>query len=184
METRNFGFILGAFVLAACGAPSESRTTPSSARSAMTSSFEGCRADRIESDLRMTPIEMIALDDVPEGTYFISTTYLALSSDLEAQSDFREAMGNMMRVLPSAPGLVSYRFGTSQSCLTARTVAVWRDQAAMRAFVNSPEHHWAMRRISSISRGDSTFAHWEGGADSAQWDRVAIELARHDGPRL
>ncbi len=165
--------------------PSASSTTSAAeAAEAAKRSFAGCHAEQIENDLRMTPTQMTDLKTVPEGQYFISTTYLALVPDPSGQAAFRRSMTDLLNVLPQAPGLLAFRFGTSESCLSARTLAVWRDEASMRAFVNSPAHHAAMRIISTISRGDSTFAHWPGRLESAEWANVGIELSRQDGPRL
>lgn len=144
--------------------------------------FPDCRASQIEADLKRTPVEVPTSTVDTKKPLLISTTYLALTTDPKGQAAFRSSMTEMIRVLPKTPGLVSFRFATSESCLSARTLAVWKDEVSMMAFVNSPEHHAAMRQINALSRGTSTFAHWEGSLDTAEWEHAASELAAGKGP--
>lgn len=147
-------------------------------------SFAECRAERLEPDLRPTPVELVKHgDESAQTSYIITTTYLALSPSPEHQATFRNDMQRMLSVLSATPGLVAFRFATSETCLSARTLAVWKDRESMQSFVHSPEHTAAMGHIDEISRGDSTFADWEGEVSTAEWDHVARELARGEGPR-
>lgn len=172
---------------AACAAPPHPSSTPAHPAAASspspTPSFAGCRADRIEDDLKLTPTAVNATAD-PHESLWISTTYLALTTEPSGQAAFRQSMTTLLRVLPKTPGLVAFRFATSESCVSARTLAVWRTAKAMSDFVNSPEHHAAMRQISVLSRGTSTFTHWQGDMATAEWARAAQELATDAGAQL
>ena len=173
-------------VASACGASPTTATSPAATSPASPVATGGeypdCRAAAIEPDLKRTPTQVADAASPPTGDVWISTTYLALTPDPKGQAIFRSLMTDMIRVLPSTPGLVSFRFATSEACLSARTLAVWRDEESLEAFVRSQEHHAAMRQTNTLSRGSSTFTRWLGPIQSAEWARAAQELATQDGP--
>jgi heme-degrading monooxygenase HmoA len=70
--------------------------------------------------------------------YVASTTVLVLRPD--KMNDFFGVAGAMFGVLEANPGLVGYSLASSAKCGTQRTLTIWRDEAAMFAFVASPEH--------------------------------------------
>lgn len=174
--------VTASMVVAACGgAPppvSISTTPPANAAQA----YPGCHATAIEPDLKPTPTQVVNAATATSGDVWISSTYLALTPDPKGQATFRSLMADLLRVLPTTPGLISFEFSTSESCLSARTLAVWHDEAAMDAFVRSPAHYAAMRQSNALSRGTSTFTRWHGPIESATWNHAAKVLAEQDGP--
>lgn len=174
--------VIGSMVVAACGGapmpPAPSTTASANAAQA----YPGCQAPSIEPDLKPTPTQVVNATATTAGDVWISSTYLALTPDPKGQATFRSLMTELLRVLPSTPGLISFEFSTSESCLSARTLAVWRDEASMNAFVRSPAHYAAMRQSNSLSRGTSTFTRWQGPIGSATWSHAAKVLAEQDGP--
>ena len=67
---------------------------------------------------------------------------------------------------------------TSASCGTGRTLAVWRDEAAMLEFVASTAHIEAMTSVSEISTGHSIAIHWTtSDPSSITWEDAASRLA-------
>lgn len=171
-------------LVAACGAspPATPSSTSPPAPTAASQVFPGCHATAIEPDLKPTPTQVVSTAPTAAGDVWLSTTYLALTTDPKGQATFRSLMAELLRVLPTTPGLISFEFSTSESCLSARTLAVWRDEASMNAFVRSPAHYAAMRQTNSLSRGTSTFTRWQGGMASANWNQAAKRLAEQDGP--
>lgn len=168
-----------------CGAASAPATSSGPAHPTEASTadaYPGCQASAIEPDLKPTPTQVVDSTTPPADDVWISTTYLALTPDPQGQAAFRSLMTELLRVLPTTPGLISFQFSTSERCLSARTLAVWKDESSMNAFVRSPAHHAAMRQSNLLSRGSSTFTHWQGPIESANWNYVAEELARQDGP--
>jgi hypothetical protein len=143
-----------------------------------------CERGRIEPDLMSAPLAGPALVDgvLPRGQYLISTTYLQLGQDAESQQLFQSLIGPVVADLQTRPGLLALALGTSAACGTARTLAVWEDDAAMIGFVTGEAHGNAMARVTDVSRGGSIVTHWVGDESSAAWSQAATRIAADDGP--
>ena len=100
----------------------------------------------------------------------------------DKQGRFQELVEPIATDLASRDGLVGLSTGGSPGCGTARTLAVWRDDAAMFAFVTGEAHSAAMAAIDELSRGGSVVTHWLGDQTSATWENAAEQLAAEDGP--
>ncbi len=75
------------------------------------------------------------------------------------------------------------QLGVSMSCATARTFTVWRDEAAMMAFVTSAAHGAAVARIGEISRRESLVTHRTGAVVAEiSWDEELVRLNEDTGP--
>ena len=67
-------------------------------------------------------------------------------------------------------------------CGTARTLAVWRDAAAMMAFVTGPAHAAAIAGVPTISRGGSLVTHFADDGSGANWAHAATVIGTVNGP--
>ncbi len=142
-----------------------------------------CNRGTVESDLTPTPWQGPGVDasgNVKPGQYLVSTTYLRLKPD--ATAEFMQLLGPIQARLPQQLGRVAVRFGVSQSCGTARTLAVWSDQTSMFQFVGSAEHAAAAAKIGDISRGGSAVTHFSDDGSGATFAHAASELAAVASP--
>jgi hypothetical protein len=141
-----------------------------------------CQRGTLEPDFSSAPLAGVGVDasGVRAGRYIVSSTYLQLNPD--ARSTFDELIGPVLEDLQTRDGLMALSLGQSEACVALRTLAVWRDDAAMIAFVTSPAHTAAMSRVTDVSRGGSVVTHWEGDASSVSWEAAAEKLRASDGP--
>jgi hypothetical protein len=146
--------------------------------------FAGCERGVIEPDFTGAPLAgpAVVSGALPSGQYLISTTYLQLGQDAASQQLFQSLIGPVVADLQTRPGLLALALGTSASCGTARTLAVWEDDAAMIGFVTGEAHGNAMVRVTDVSRGGSIVTHWVGDESSAAWSQAATRIAADDGP--
>lgn len=119
---------------------------------------------------------------IPAGHYVIAATYLQGKPTQQAMSLFQSLVDPITRELPTTDGLIGARFGNSSTCLTARTLTVWRDEASMYRFVTSAPHAAAMGKTSELSRGGSVTTHWADTEAGATFEKAAQMLAADDGP--
>jgi heme-degrading monooxygenase HmoA len=119
----------------------------------------------VEDDLAPSPFagpgwdaEMGALKEPLQDEYIASTTLLVLRP--ETVQDFIATVGTMVPVLEANPGIVGYSLAQSMKCGTARTLTVWRDEAAMMQFVMSDEHVAGMSKAGEYS-STGTVTSWK-----------------------
>lgn len=117
-----------------------------------------------------------------ERPYVVATTYLRMQPSKESQAHFQQLMRPISVVLPNQDGLEAEQVAYSSHCLTARTLSVWRDQAAMMKFVTGPEHMAAVASVSEVSRGGSITTTWSSDGADASWSAAAEHLKGHTGP--
>jgi heme-degrading monooxygenase HmoA len=177
MNTLRFALCL--ILLQACSNEGPDRFVPDAGQPGSDSSsaadrFPGCSRGELEPDFENLPFSA----PIPPGEYLISTTYLELEPDQDAL--FQEVLGPVIAELQSRSGLVGVALGQSSACSSARTLTVWRDEAAMLEFVVSEAHAKAMQSSSKLSRGGSMAAHWHGDQAAATWDAAAEHLATSD----
>lgn len=183
------------------GDPSDTVADTSADTSADTTTedpFAACERGVLEPDLmsqdmegNFVPIGWFGAGVDPEtgelvddgSTYVVSATYLTLRPEPDAEAAFGEVMGPIIPALYGNPGLVASQLGVSMSCATARTFTVWRDEAAMMAFVTSAAHGAAVARIGEISRGASLVTHWtEAPVAEITWEVALQRLEQDEGP--
>lgn len=163
--------VLVLVLLSACGLP-----TPDDTK---------CLRGTLEADLALNaPFTGPGVVDggIPAGNYVIAATYLQGKPTQQAMSLFQSLVDPITRELPTTDGLIGARFGNSSTCLTARTLTVWRDEAAMYRFVTSAPHAAAMGKTSELSRGASVTTHWVDTEAGATFEKAAQMLAADDGP--
>jgi hypothetical protein len=154
--------------------------TPEATTSAPASAT--CERGALETDFRAAPLAGAGVDSsgLRAGEYIVSSTYLQLKPD--AQQTLEGLLQPVLEDLQTRDGLLALSLGQSEACGALRTLAVWRDDAAMIAFVTSPAHTSAMSRVTDVSRGGSVVTHWLGDATSATWEAAAQELGSVEGP--
>jgi quinol monooxygenase YgiN len=117
------------------------------------------------------------------STYVVSSTYLAMKPDPAAQQAFGEVTPPLVPELFGNPGVVAFQLGTSNACASARTLTVWRDEAAMMTFVAGDAHMAAIGRVAEISRGTSVVAHWSGASVAdITWENALTQVLADEGP--
>jgi len=118
---------------------------------------------------------------VPPGA-IVTTTYLQLKPSGAAQQRFGELTGPIVGTLTQSPGLVAASLVTSASCVVARTIVVWKDEATMLAFVASEAHGKAIGAVGEVSRGGSITTSWLGADGEPSFATAAAKLEGHKGP--
>jgi hypothetical protein len=138
-----------------------------------------CSRDQLEPDAH----DSAELAPLPPGPWVVSTTYLRLPLTKSALAKFRELNQPMEDALRTNPGLIQAITRTSGACNTARTFAVWKDEASMYAFVTSEAHGNAMANVAKVSRGGSIVTHWKATTpEEVSWAVATQKLAAHTGP--
>jgi heme-degrading monooxygenase HmoA len=151
--------------VAACPAPADSDTDASASSTGEPASSTGEPEPTggttgapacVEDDLAPSPFagpgwdaETGALKEPLQDEYTATTTLLVLRP--ETVQEFFAAVGAMVPALEGNPGLVGYSLAQSMKCGTARTLTVWRDEAAMMQFVMSDEHVAGMSKAGEYS---------------------------------
>lgn len=178
-------------VLAACGqSPTEPshEAMPDMATAPATSE---CSREVLEPDTQPSPIAGAGVDAMTgtlaapkSGKYIVSTTYLTLKPGADVAQRFGALMGPIMAQLKAQRGLAAISLASSQKCGTARTLAVWEDEAAMYEFVASPAHVSAISAIGEVSRGQSLVHHFSetDAARAVSWSAVVTQLKAITGP--
>lgn len=122
------------------------------------------------------------LPPAPGRSFIVSANYLTLRPEPGAQAAFDEVVNPILAAFEHTPGLVAVQVGSSATCGTARTLAVWDSIDHMYDFVASPEHRVAMQRVGEISRGGSYSTHWATTSTAGvTWPGGAAHLGTLDG---
>ncbi|MBC8070725.1 MAG: hypothetical protein IAG13_20510 [Deltaproteobacteria bacterium] len=151
--------------------------------------FADCTRSVLEADLfgkdawmgpGVDPDTGMLIDD--GSTYVVSATYLALQPGAPALAAFDEVIEPIGPALLGNAGLIAVQLGNSIECNSARTFAVWRDEAAMMEFVMGDAHAAAIMRVGEISRGGSLVTHWSAEVSGINWDAALAKLEADEGP--
>ncbi|HEX8703684.1 MAG TPA: antibiotic biosynthesis monooxygenase [Myxococcaceae bacterium] len=177
---RNLLSLLLVLGLSACGEePVAPPPTPADP-------LANCTRGSIEPDLTfLAPLGGPALradGTLTPGRYIVSSTYLAMKPEPQAQQHFGELMGPIRQTLQQQQGLLAIQLGTSESCATARTLTVWKDEESMYSFVTSDAHLAAMSAVGEVSRGSSVVTHWADDENGVSWTKAAQQLGADEGP--
>lgn len=141
-----------------------------------------CKRDALEADAMSSPWLGAGVVDgglpapAAGAQYVISTTYLALQPEKETLKLFNESMAPVVASLPTQDGLIAYRLSSSEHCVSARTLTVWRDVNAMQRFSAADAHRNAMVLVGDLSRGGSQVTHWTGDETAATWEVARAQL--------
>jgi quinol monooxygenase YgiN len=136
-----------------------------------------CSRELLEPD-SLTSAAPIALDT---GTYVVSSTYVRIKNTKEAGEQFQRLVDSMGEALQSNPGLIQVVTRLSVECNSARTLSVWRDEAAMFEFVGSPAHANAMSQVKDLSRGGGAGTHWTDDGSGFNWETALAKLKEETG---
>lgn len=182
---------------AANPSPTEARPTPPAHDAHLNA--EGCSAGVVQDDLTYEGTEAEGTPPNPPRVWFgpnvgasgeltvqpgavVSTTYLRLKLDDPSLQRFSELTAPVVAAFFAADGMLAASIANSRHCGLARTLAVWRDEAAMMKFVTSAEHMAAIADISEVSRGGSITTHWTANKpEDASWPVAAEKLKNHRG---
>lgn len=123
------------------------------------------RSDCVETDFTAQPLQGPAFTDgrysgATEAPLVASSTVLYLADRPGAPQRFEELMLDIRPELAAADGLLGVAFGSSMSCGAYRTLALWRDPAAMMAFVGTGAHLAAMSAAGEVADRDTRTVHW------------------------
>jgi hypothetical protein len=160
-----------AVVLCACG-PAPAVNEPPTGSAPPPIDETKCQRQWLEADGRDSTL----LEPLQPGQYVFATTYLRLRQSRETLELFRKLNTPIGETLQTAPGLVRVVTRLSESCNTARTFTVWRDEASMLKFVTSEAHTAAMVYTNELSRGESLTQSWSGDATDFAWNTVLKKL--------
>jgi hypothetical protein len=128
-----------------------------------------CSAGVIEADLEMQPTAGSAVDlstgelALDDREYIVSSTYGIPKRDPdtdELPASYQALMGQIIQQLATQPGLLSLSLGSSTSCGSGRTLAVWESEELMYEFVTSPAHLEAMRTANELLLPGYGVTHW------------------------
>jgi heme-degrading monooxygenase HmoA len=157
-------------------------SAPTNSNSEPGGNFAGCVRGSLESDLEASPLAGPGVREgaLEPGDYVVSSTYLQIKLGKNAR--LQELSAPILDDLGSRAGLVALSLGNSRTCNVARTLTVWRDDAAMLEFVIGDAHSTAVQAVSELSRGGSVVTHWSGDEKTASWKSAAEHLAADDGP--
>ena len=105
-----------------------------------------------------------------------STVLYLLEDDPHAAQLFDETVNPIIGSLMQAEGLLGFALGGSERCGAHRTLTVWRDMAAMYAFVASDAHLAAMEVTAEMADHGTRTVHWtlDPATESIDWT-TAIE---------
>lgn len=180
--------VSGTLTIAAPGCSSDSNVGSDDRDAAMREVAESksalrCVADRIEPDLEIGPMGGSSVD--PEtGLYtlqtgqevVVSSTYGipkpdANGGDLPAY--YQDLMGRIIQQLQAQPGLLALQLGSSPTCNSGRTLAVWESEELMYEFVTSAPHLEAMSAANELLQPGYAVTHWA----AREQDDISLEAA-------
>lgn len=141
--------------------------------------FPQCKKGTLEGDMTVdAPLNGPGVDPatgtLAPGSYFVAATYLAMEPGEVQRAQMLG--GKVVESLATTEGLVAFSLAGSQSCVSLRTLTVWRSEEDMLAFVISPAHATAMSQTSTLSRGTSNTISWAGDEKTATWAEAATRL--------
>jgi heme-degrading monooxygenase HmoA len=127
-----------------------------------------CRADALEADFEAAPFvgpgvdqETGALRAPAAGeSYVVSSTYGVPKPDPASLERWGQLMAAIQVQLAAQPGLLALRLGSSSTCGSGRTLAVWSSEEAMYEFVTSPAHAEAMVAAPEVVQPGFGTTHW------------------------
>jgi hypothetical protein len=142
-----------------------------------------CVADVIEPDLDIGPMGGSSVDEetglykLKEGQeVVVSSTYgipkpAAIGGGLPPH--YQDLMGRIIQQLQGQPGLLALQLGTSSSCNSGRTLAVWESEELMYKFVMSAPHLEAMSSANELLKPGYAVTHWS----ARNQDEISLDAA-------
>ena len=182
--------IRAAFLLLASGmviAGCDHGAAPATRGSAQEASTS-CSARTLEDDLEAEPpvgpsvdAETSALRLESGVSYVVSATYGVprAGADGAPTAAYRALFGAVEAQLQRESGLLALQLGTSTSCRSGRTLAVWRSEEEMLHFVTSPAHLAAMRAAADLLEPGYEVTHWTVvGGEPVSFRQAVEQLSR------
>ena len=135
-----------------------------------------------EADFGSAPFQGPYFDEAGQLTMALPETYVVATTagwpipTEEHTGKFDEHMGPIVEELPTHEGLLGVTMGGSDVCGSARTLSLWRDEAALMGFVFGDAHTAAMGITYTSMRGWET-THWnETSAEAPSWMDAKAKL--------
>lgn len=138
-----------------------------------------------EADLQATPFMGAAFDPATgalieplPASYVVATTVGWAKPTAEDNAAMQDASNRVINEqLFAQDGLLGGSFGLSEACGSARTITIWRDDAARMAFVFSGVHlEMATTKLVHTQAWETT--HWsESASEVPTWDAARQRLA-------
>jgi heme-degrading monooxygenase HmoA len=130
----------------------------------------GCAPSTLESDLDAEPLQGPGVDPAtgkftfaPGASYVVSSTYIVPKpgpNGAPATDQYQQLFPALVEQLQREPGLLAVQLGTSTSCRSGRTLAIWKSEADMYHFVTSPAHVAAMGVVNQVAEPGYEVLHW------------------------
>jgi len=123
------------------------------------------------------PTSGVLLEPLPDG-HIIATTAGWSKLDQASGELLGEHSNFVIMDIFQHEGLLGATFGLSETCGAARTLSIWRDEAALMGFVTGTVHATAISEAISSTRAWET-THWTdaAAADVPTWDDARARLA-------
>ena len=181
----------GVLALAACGSDGPRADDPQARASALST----CRHDLLEPDLEVEPLAGPGVDPATGslrpapngGAYVVSATYGVPRPGADGapvSPRYAQLFAAIETQLSRETGLLALQLGTSASCGSGRTLAVWKSEEQMYAFVTSPAHLAAMAAARDILMPGYAVTHWEAHAtEQISMEEAVRRLGRADDDR-
>ena len=171
LHGRSAGLVLSllcALVLFACG-PESPRGVDTEPRASVLAT---CRHDQLEPDLEAAPLVGPSVDPATQhlrplaagGAFVVSATYGVPRPDADGapvSSRYLRLFAAVEAQLARETGLLALQLATSSACGSGRTLAVWKSEEDMYAFVTSPAHLDAMAAARDILMPGYAVTHWQ-----------------------
>jgi len=135
-----------------------------------TSATLGCAPSTLESDLEAEPLQGPAVDPAtgklvfaPGASYVVSSTYIVPRpgpNGAPETEQYQQLFPALVEQLQREPGLLAVQLGTSTSCRSGRTLAIWKSEEDMYHFVTSPAHVAAMGVVNQVAEPGYEVLHW------------------------
>lgn len=136
-----------------------------------------CAPEKIETDLMSAPFAGPGVDPAtkalaltPGTTYVVSSTYGVPKpgeGGASVSDRYQQLFGAVQTELEAQPGLVAYQLASSPGCGSGRTLAVWKSEADMYAFVTAPAHLAAMNAVGEVLQPNYAVTHWSASSPEA-----------------
>jgi heme-degrading monooxygenase HmoA len=178
---QRWAMLLACLALASACSDDGKVQSPSSAAS-------HCSPSTLEADLEADPLAGPGVDPAtgkllfaPGSSYVVSSTYIVPKAGPDGASptaQYEQLFPPLLEQLQQESGLLAIRLGTSDSCRSGRTLAIWKSEADMYHFVTSRAHAAAMKAVNDVAEPGFEVVHWTATSpEQTTWSEAMTRLA-------